>query len=111
MSSVGKFLRQRRKANGVTQAQLAIRAGTSQAAISMIERDERDVTVQKLAELLEALGEELTLGSTPMPHRYERRDLVALLAKPMGQRLEEGIAANQRAHAFYGLAAEALRSR
>jgi transcriptional regulator with XRE-family HTH domain len=109
MEAAGEFLRQRREANGLSQLDLAIRARTSQAAISVIERGEREPTVAMLRGLLAAMGEDLTLAAQPMPHRYEMRDLRSRQALSMGRRLEQAIAANERAHAFSGVAAAALR--
>jgi transcriptional regulator with XRE-family HTH domain len=47
--------------HGVSQEQLAIRAGTTQSSISRIEKDRISPTVQTLAELLYLLGEDLKL--------------------------------------------------
>jgi transcriptional regulator with XRE-family HTH domain len=60
-SSPGQLLREARVRNGVSQEQLAIRAGTTQSAISRIEKDRISPTVQTLAELLYLLGEDLKL--------------------------------------------------
>src|ERR1700761_4805634 len=57
----GRLLREARGRNGVSQEQLAIRAGTTQSAISRIEKDRISPTVQTLAELLYLLGEDLKL--------------------------------------------------
>lgn len=51
------FLREARRRHGVDQAELARRAGTSQPAISRIERDRVTPTLDTLNRLLAALGE------------------------------------------------------
>jgi transcriptional regulator with XRE-family HTH domain len=61
--SPGELLKAARRRHGVSQAQLAIRAGTTQSAISRIERDRVSPKVRTLRELLLLLGEDLDLGS------------------------------------------------
>jgi transcriptional regulator with XRE-family HTH domain len=61
------MLREARIRHGVSQERLAIRAGTTQSAISRIEKDRISPTVQTLTELLHLLGEDLVLA-------VERRD-------------------------------------
>lgn len=61
--SPGRLLREARVRHGVSQEQLAIRAGTTQSAISRIEKERISPTVQTLAELLYLLGEDLVLAS------------------------------------------------
>ncbi|MET1019575.1 MAG: helix-turn-helix transcriptional regulator, partial [Microterricola sp.] len=57
--SADKVLREARHRHGLTQAQLAARARTSQAAISRIERDLVSPSVATLASLLDLMNEEL----------------------------------------------------
>lgn len=59
----GRLLRATRRKHGLTQRQLAIRARTSQAAISRIERDLVSPSVSTLAELLRLMNEELVLDA------------------------------------------------
>lgn len=59
----GELLRDARRRHGVSQKRLAIRASTTQSAISRIERDHVSPTVATLRELLLLLGEDLELGS------------------------------------------------
>jgi transcriptional regulator with XRE-family HTH domain len=72
MPSPGELLREARKRHGVTQAQLAARARTSQAAISRIERGLVSPSIASLAHLLEMLNEELQLSSRPVPYHGNR---------------------------------------
>jgi len=55
------MLRETRRRHGLTQKQLAVRARTSQAAVSRIERDVVSPSVATLAELLRLMNEELVL--------------------------------------------------
>ncbi len=57
----GQLLREARERRGVSQKRLAIRAGTTQSAISRIEKGHVSPTVETLSELLHLLGEELVL--------------------------------------------------
>ncbi|HET8813429.1 MAG TPA: helix-turn-helix domain-containing protein [Solirubrobacterales bacterium] len=59
----GKLLRETRIRHGLSQERLAIRAGTTQSAISRIEQERVSPTVQTLAELLHLLGEDLVLST------------------------------------------------
>lgn len=60
-------LRAARAAAGLTQADLARRAGTSQATISQYERGRKDPTAATFVRLLEATGSEITVGPVPRP--------------------------------------------
>lgn len=57
-----------RRRRGLTQAELAARAGTSQPVVSAYEHGRRDPTFATLAKLVEAGGEELRIDAAlPMP--------------------------------------------
>jgi transcriptional regulator with XRE-family HTH domain len=68
---VGDLLRQARRRHGLTQAQLAARARTSQAAISRIERGLVSPSVATLAWLLDLMGEELRLSAEPIDYGHD----------------------------------------
>jgi len=59
----GALLREARIRHGLSQEQLATRAGTTQSAISRIEKDRSSPTVATLTELLHLLGEDLVLAA------------------------------------------------
>jgi transcriptional regulator with XRE-family HTH domain len=59
----GQLLREARLRHGVSQSRLAARAGTTQSAISRIERDRVSPTIETLESLLGLLGEDLALTS------------------------------------------------
>lgn len=59
----GQLLREARIRHRVSQEQLAKRAGTTQSAISRIEKDRISPSVQTLTELLHWLGEDLVLST------------------------------------------------
>lgn len=87
----GRLLREARLRHGVSQERLAIRAGTTQSAISRIEKERVSPTVQTLTNLLHLLGEELVLD---MRDRDTGIDLT-LNQKNLGftpeQRIERGL--------------------
>jgi transcriptional regulator with XRE-family HTH domain len=59
-------LREARARQGVSQQLLALRAGTSQDAISRIERGVESPTLERLKRLLLVLGERLELDTAPL---------------------------------------------
>jgi transcriptional regulator with XRE-family HTH domain len=62
--SPGTLIRDARRRQGISQRRLAARAGTTQSAISRIEKDRISPSVETLSRLLDLLGEELSLGAT-----------------------------------------------
>jgi transcriptional regulator with XRE-family HTH domain len=92
----GELLKQARGRHEVSQAQLAIRAGTTQSAISRIERDRVSPSIETLRELLYLLGEDLSLGSEVRDFGIDRTLNESALRRSPTQRLDYGIAfANQ----------------
>lgn len=63
MTVTGSFVRDARRDAGLSQRQLAARAGTSQARISRIENGREDPSVRTLQRLLRACGRNLVLQS------------------------------------------------
>jgi transcriptional regulator with XRE-family HTH domain len=59
----GALVREARRRHGLDQAELARRLGTSQPAISRIERDQVSPTVETLNRILEAMGETLQVSA------------------------------------------------
>lgn len=64
--SLGETLRSARRAAGLSQERLAIRAGTSQAAISRIERGEEEATLERLGHIAGGLGLAASLVLEPL---------------------------------------------
>ena len=105
--TAGELLRTTRRKHGLTQRQLAIRARTSQAAISRIERDVVSPAVSTLAELLRLMNEELVLEAREVDWGHDvtlnRRNLSLSVAErmdrlvPYGRLMRELEAAGRRA--------------
>jgi len=83
------LLKEVRRRQGLTQAELAQRAGTSQPGISAYERGLRDPTYETLRRLVEAAGERLELDAvrvtsdvpppkTPFDHARRLIDVLSL---------------------------------
>jgi transcriptional regulator with XRE-family HTH domain len=90
--SAGTLLREARRRHGLTQAQLAARARTSQAAISRIERGLVSPSVAMLARLLDLMGEELSLDAHPVDYGHDRTLLCENLERTVTERIDHGTA-------------------
>lgn len=88
----GALLRDARKRHGVSQQDLARRAGTTQSAISRIERGGVSPTVETLSELLYLVGEDLVLAAKPTDSGIDRSLIRANLALSPQERLDRGLA-------------------
>jgi uncharacterized protein len=100
----GALIRSTRERHGLTQAQLAVRAATSQNAISRIERDELSPSVVTVRRLLAAMGEGLELSVRPLQGDFDRDHLTASMAQPMSERLARSLAWNRFAGRLAGVA-------
>lgn len=89
--SPGEVLREARGRHGLTQAQLAARARTSQAAISRIERDLVSPSVAMLASLLHLMNEELVLATREVDWGHDETLLEANLRKTAAERFRHGV--------------------
>ena len=96
----GALLRQARRGAGLSQAELAARAGVTQSVISAYESGHRQPSVPTLAALVEAAGCELVTGVRRQPRRLSR------LSGPVGQRVRRrrrDVVAAAAAHGVSGL--------
>lgn len=87
-----QLLREARKRHGVSQKDLARRAGTTQSAISRIERGGVSPTFETLSELLYLLGEDLVLGAEPTDSGIDRSLIRERLKLTPTERLDYAIA-------------------
>ena len=86
--NAGQLLREARDRHGLTQRQLAIRARTSQAAISRIERGLVSPTIETLEKLLAMMNEELVLDARAIDWGHDVTLLAQNLARTPAQRIE-----------------------
>jgi transcriptional regulator with XRE-family HTH domain len=88
----GELLKEARARHGVSQKRLAMRASTTQSAISRIERDRVSPSVETLRELLYLLGEDLTLGAEDRDSGIDWTLNAQNLRLGPGERVEKGLA-------------------
>jgi uncharacterized protein len=81
MVTAGALLRQARRRAGLSQVELATRAGVTQSVISAYESGHRQPSIPALAALLDAAGYELVMGLRRQPRRLGR------LSGPVGRRV------------------------
>jgi len=97
MLHAGQIIRERRLANGLTQAQLALRGGSTQAAVSRLERGELSPTFETFERLLEVMGERAEIVVNRAPTDYDRARVTALRARAPGERLALALSWNRLA--------------
>jgi transcriptional regulator with XRE-family HTH domain len=97
MSNAGTFIRSRRLAHGLTQAQLALRAGTTQASLSRLERGELSPTMATAERLLGAMGESAELVARRADHGFDVARLRAQRRRSPAERLELALSWNRLA--------------
>ena len=89
-----ELIKERRAAHGLSQRELAYRAGTSQSAIARIEGGGEDITWTRLTSILAAMGDAPVLESDRLPGRYEPGDLARDRALSPEARLANAISFN-----------------
>jgi transcriptional regulator with XRE-family HTH domain len=112
VSVLGDELRAARCRQGLTQASLARRAGTTQAAISRIESGAESPSFERFATLLMVLGERATIQIAPAECELEPGDIALARRLTPAQRLAESASWNLVATQLEiaGAAARARRS-
>src|SRR5258705_13985376 len=106
---VGDVLREAREKQGLSQRRLALRAGTSQDAISRIERGVEAPTLERFAQLLVVLGHRPVLAVEPLDGPVARSELAASDAMSANERLREAASWNRVASQL-AIAGERARS-
>jgi hypothetical protein len=102
--SLGTLIRSTRERHGLTQAELALRAGTSQNAVSRVERDEISPSVETVQRLLGAMGERLELTVQRIDGDFDPDHLADSMAQTMSERLERSLAWNRFGGRLAGVA-------
>ena len=106
---IGSALREAREQQGLSQRRLALRAGTSQDAISRIERGAEAPTLERFAQLLLALGHRPVLSIEQLDGPVPQSELAATDAMLPGERLREASSWNRVASRL-AVAGEQARS-
>ena len=94
MSILGQQLRAVRLRHGVTQRSLALRAGTTQAAISRIESGAESPSFERFTQLLLVLGERPVLQIEPLELDLDPAELAHGARLTPEQRLAESASWN-----------------
>jgi uncharacterized protein len=95
--TAGALLRRARVGTGLSQAELAARAGVTQSVISAYESGHRQPALPTLAALIDAAGYELAVDVRPQPRRLSQ------LSGPIGQRVRRRRKALTAAAAAHGV--------
>jgi transcriptional regulator with XRE-family HTH domain len=105
---VGGWVRALRERHGLTQGQLAYRAGTSQQAISRIEAREVSPSISLLDRLAACCGEELLLDARAREVPFDDAQLAEQASMSIAERLQLASSWNRLAGELTGTAAKAL---
>jgi transcriptional regulator with XRE-family HTH domain len=99
------MVRAARLRSGISQRQLARRAGTTQASISRIENGLEEPTVARLAQILAGLGWRMAIDLEPIEvHDEEPRRLLADVGTPPAVRLKTAAGLTEFARRYTGAA-------
>jgi transcriptional regulator with XRE-family HTH domain len=90
-----ELIRSTRQRLGLSQRRLALRSGTTQAAVSRIERGVVSPTFATLRELMIAMGEEPVLSSRRLPTSWDPVHMASTLARTPGERLALAVSWNK----------------
>ncbi|MFN2487117.1 MAG: multiprotein-bridging factor 1 family protein [Acidimicrobiia bacterium] len=93
----GSLIRQTRRRKGLSQAELALRAGTKQSTISRLERDEISPSIESLELLLRAMGQRLVLATASPVATYDPLHRRANAARSPAERLRLAMSWNRLA--------------
>jgi transcriptional regulator with XRE-family HTH domain len=104
-TSIGALIRDARLRSGISQRSLARRAGTSQAAISRIERGLEQPTFERLIQILAGLGWRPRIELEPIAgHDAEPRRLYEAERQSVDARLEDAASWMEFVDEFAGAA-------
>lgn len=107
----GQLLREARGRQGLSQRRLALRAGTSQDAISRIERGAEAPTLERFAQLMLAMGQRVTVEVEALERRVPAPELAVAAAMTPEERLREAASWNRMASQLGAAGARARRAK
>ena len=96
----GSIIRQARRAEGLTQAQLARRLGITQPSVARLEAAGDNVTIATLQRALNVMNRTLEIGSAKMPSSVDESQIREALRLTPGERLERHDASYDGVRAF-----------
>lgn len=100
----GGLVRRCRLVAGLTQRQLAIRAGTTKTAISRLEGGHVSPTVETIERLLLCLGHRLEMDAVPITPRSDPTQLDAVSGLEPTDRLDHALASQSSLAGLLGAA-------
>jgi transcriptional regulator with XRE-family HTH domain len=109
MSEIGDVLRAAREQQGLSQRRLAHRAGTSQDAISRIERGKEMPTLERFAQLMLVLGRRPVLDLEPLEGNADSSELAVGRILSPRERLREATSWNLAASRLAAAGEQARR--
>jgi transcriptional regulator with XRE-family HTH domain len=109
-NELGRLLREAREAQGLSQRRLAVRAATSQDAISRIERGAEAPTVERFAQLMLAMGMRAELKVEPLESSVPDGELAVAAAASATERLREAASWNRAMSQLSAAGAAARRA-
>jgi transcriptional regulator with XRE-family HTH domain len=95
LTSSHLLIKRARGASGLTQQQLAERAGTTQSTIARLERADADPRLSTLTRILAASGHQLELSTSALPAASDTSQLRERLALSPAERLSAFTAAHR----------------
>jgi transcriptional regulator with XRE-family HTH domain len=95
--SPAALIRSTRERVGLSQRQLALRAGTTQAAVSRIERGVVSPTFATIRELMLVMGEQPVLGAARLPGAWDPVHMTSTLSRTPEERLALAVSWNKLA--------------
>jgi transcriptional regulator with XRE-family HTH domain len=87
VASTAFLIRKARTDSGLTQAELASRAGLTQSAVARLERAGANPTIATLANVIAASGHRLVLAAEPHRPSFDEGQLLERLAMTPAERL------------------------
>ena len=100
----GRLILDLRRKSGLTQGELAIRAGTTASAISRLERGHLSPSAATLEAVLLCLGYRLELQPVPLEPGIDAAQLAAVSAMTPSQRLDHAVASQRSLAGLVGAA-------
>lgn len=97
MLEFGGILREIRESQGLSQRRLAVRAATSQSAISRIERGVETPSLERFTRLVEVMGYRPVIDVQRMKCSVSADDLAVAAAMTPAERFREAISWNRLA--------------
>lgn len=101
-----ELVRRRRLQSGLTQRQLAVRAGTTKTAISRLESRHLSPSFETLQRLLLCMGYRLGVEAIPMTPRSDPSQLDAVADMTPTQRLDHALASQSSLTDLLGAAGD-----